>query len=58
MPSIDAVAIAAGAAPRPPVPMMLTNANCEPPVNISRDISCACQRSSPAATASAPKLMP
>ncbi len=58
MPSIDDVAIAAGAAARPPVPMMLTKANCEPPVNISTESSCDCQMSRPAATASAPKLMP
>ena len=58
MPSIEAVAIAAGAALRPPVPMMLTNANWEPPVNISSESTWACQRSSPAATARAPKLMP
>ena len=58
MPSIDDVAIAAGAAARPPVPMMLTKANCEPPVNSSTESSWDCQMSRPAATASAPKLMP
>ena len=58
MPSIDDVAIAAGAAARPPVPMMLTKANCEPPVNISRLITQVCQMSRPAATASAPNETP
>ena len=57
MPSIEDAAIAAGAACRP-FAMMPTKANCEPPVNISRESAIACHVSSPAATASAPKLMP
>ena len=37
---------------------MPTKANCEPPVNITSESTCACQMSSPAATARAPKLTP
>ena len=58
MPSMVAVAMAAGAAARPPAAMIPTKANCEPPVNITSESTCACQMSSPAATARAPKLMP
>lgn len=57
MPSIDDAAIAAGAACRP-LAMMPMNANCDPPVNMSRDSAMACHVSSPAATARAPKAMP
>ena len=58
MPSIDDVAMAAGAAASPPEAMMPTNANCDPPVKSTSESTWDCQMSSPAATARAPKLMP
>jgi hypothetical protein len=58
MPSMVAVAMAAGAAARPPAATMPTKANCEPPVNMTSESTWACQMSRPAATASAPKLTP
>jgi hypothetical protein len=58
MPSIDEVAIAAGAAASPPDAMMPTKANWEPPVKSTSESTCVCQMSRPAATARAPKLMP
>ena len=50
--------MADGAEERPPEAMMPTNANWDPPVNMSSDRAHACQTSRPAATARAPKLMP
>ncbi len=54
--SIVAVAIAAGAAARPPVRMIPTSANWLPPVNIGAESACVCQMVRPAATERAPKL--
>jgi hypothetical protein len=57
-PSRPAEAIAAGAAATPPAPITPMNANCEPPVNITRLSTHVCQTSSPDATARAPNEMP
>ena len=56
MPSRDEVATAA--TPEPPAATIPTRANCEPPENSSADSAIVCQSESPAATESAPKLMP
>src|SRR5690606_18662174 len=57
-PSSAAEATAEGRAAMPPAPRTPMNANCDPPVNISRLSTQVCQTPSPDATASAPNEMP
>ena len=52
------IAVAAPAAPLPPLLIVLTSANCEPPVNISTDSAHACSTENPPAAASAPNESP
>ena len=57
-PYATAEAIAAGAAATPPAPITPMNANCDPPVNITRLSTQVCQISRPDAVASAPNEIP